>query len=326
MQIGNLNIDGILFLAPLAGISKRPFRLLAREYGASVCYTEMISADAMKYDQHRTIKMLDHTPDEHPVGIQLFGSCPENMAQAVKKIQDYKPDIIDINMGCPVRKVIRKNGGAALLKNIGLATEILQAAVENTKIPVTVKIRSGWSPEEEVYLELGKNAEKAGIAAITLHPRFRTQGFSGKADWEKIRLLKQELGIPVIGNGDVITPQDARDMLDSTGCDAIMIGRAAMKDPFVFKKIKAFLDNGQLLEDLSIKDKIELALEHSRMTIAQYREKSGATMMRKHLAWYTKGFPGGAQLRNRLMNVESFEHISDCLSEYLNSRYVDAGS
>ncbi len=321
-----MNIDGILFLAPLAGISKRPFRLLARQFGASICYTEMISADAMKYEQDKTIRMLDHAPDEHPIGIQLFGSCPENMALAVRRIQEYKPDIIDLNMGCPVRKVVRKNGGASLLKDISLAAEILSAAAENTSLPVTVKIRSGWTSEEDVYLEFGNIAEKAGIAAVTLHPRSRMQGFSGKADWSKIKELKNEISIPVIGNGDIITPQDARDMLDSTGCDAVMIGRAAMKDPYIFRKIEVYLNEGRLIPDLTIEEKIDFALEHARLTIDQYNDRVGTLMMRKHLAWYTKGFPGGAGLRNQLMKVESYVGISDCLMRYCKNRGIATDS
>ncbi|MBN2226374.1 MAG: tRNA dihydrouridine synthase DusB [candidate division Zixibacteria bacterium] len=323
MQIGNLNISGRLLLAPLAGISKRPFRLIARRFGASVCYTEMISTDGMVYEQGKTIAMLDHTPDEHPIGIQLFGSKPENMAKAVVQIQHHRPDLIDLNFGCPVKKVIKKNGGAAILKDISLAGELMAAAVENTAVPVTIKIRSGWSNDSEVYLELGKMAERIGIAAVTLHPRFRTDGFSGHSDWNKITLLKREVSIPVIGNGDIVTPNDARDMLEQTGCDGIMIGRAAMRNPYIFRRIERFLEDGTEIPDLGPREKIDLALEHSRGMIAQYGERSGSFMIRKHLAWYTKGFTGGAELRRRLMTVESYDDIVMSLNEYLQQNRID---
>jgi len=322
MQIGNLNFSGRLLLAPLAGISKRPFRLIARRFGASVCYTEMISADGMVYEQGKTIAMLDHTPDEHPIGIQLFGSKPENLASAVTQIQSHHPDLLDLNFGCPVKKVIKRNGGAAILKDISLAGELMAAAVENSSVPVTIKIRSGWSKDSEVYLELGKMAERIGIAAVTLHPRFRTDGFSGHSDWSKIGLLKREISIPVIGNGDVITPQDARDMFEQTGCDGIMIGRAAMRNPYVFYQVTQFLADGSIVPDLKPEKKVALALEHARETVAQYGERNGAFMMRKHLAWYTKGFTGGGELRRRLMTVESYNDIETYLNDYLNRNRV----
>ena len=309
-------------LAPLAGISKRPFRLIARRFGASVCYTEMISIDGMVYEQGKTISMLDHTPDEHPIGIQLFGAKPENMAKAVVQIQHYKPDLLDLNFGCPVKKVIKKNGGAAILKNISLAGELMAAAVEHAAVPVTIKIRSGWSKDSEVYLELGKMAERIGIAAVTLHPRFRTDGFSGHSDWNKIALLKKEISIPVIGNGDIITPQDARDMLEQTGCDGIMIGRAAMRNPYVFRRIERFLEDGTIIPDLDPRDKTDLALEHARGMIAQYGDRGGSFMMRKHLAWYTRGFTGGGELRRLLMTVESYDDIVMYLNDYLNQNRI----
>ncbi|UCD16439.1 MAG: tRNA dihydrouridine synthase DusB [Candidatus Zixiibacteriota bacterium] len=317
-----MNIDGILFLAPLAGISKRPFRLLARRYGASVCYSEMVSADGMVFEQPRTIQLLDHQPNEHPIGIQVFGANPENMAVAMKRLEVFKPDLLDLNFGCPVKKVIKKNGGAAVLKDVNLAGELMAAAVESASVPVTMKMRSGWSADAEVYLELGRMAEKIGVAAVTLHPRFRSDGFSSRSDWSKIRRLKEEITIPVIGNGDIETPHDARDMLDQTGCDGVMIGRAAMRDPYIFRRVRRFLDDGTLLPEMSSREKIEMALEHARETITQYGERIGTLMMRKHLAWYTRGFPEGAGLRRRLMTVESYHDMVLCLNDYLDKVMV----
>ncbi len=307
-------MKGPLFLAPLAGISNRPFRLLARRFGADLCYTEMISADAIVREQSKTLKMIDISSDEHPIGIQLFGSEPENMAGAVKSILRFNPDLIDINLGCPVKKVIRKNGGAALLKDLILAGEIMAAAVENSPIPVTIKIRSGWETGSDAYLELGKKAENAGIAAITLHPRSRTQGYSEKADWSKIALLKRAVNIPVIGNGDIQSGPDAEKMFAQTGCDAVMVARAAMKNPYVFRQISHYLKTGEVLEEMSADDKIGLALEHSAMMIEHVGEEVGIKKMRKHLVWYTKGFRRGTELRKCLQLVKTMDDIEELLN------------
>jgi len=323
MKIGNLTVEGNLLLAPLAGISNRPFRMLAREYGAALCYTEMISAEAVFRSQKKTFNMIDLEPDEHPVGIQLFGADPTSLARAVKRVLEFKPDLIDLNMGCPVKKVIKKNGGAALLKNVGLAGELISAAVENSTVPITIKIRTGWDVHSEAYMEIGKMAEKKGVAAVTLHPRSRTENYSHKADWSKIAELKKELSIPVIGNGDIFSPEDAERIIKQTGCDAIMLGRAAMKDPSVFKRIKTYLTEGRLFPESTIAERIEMAIEHSRLMIVQFGERLGALKMRKHLAWYSKGFPGGAELRRRLKHVESLDDIKALFQAYLDRSLVD---
>lgn len=316
MVIGNLIIDGGLFLAPLAGISNYPFRLLARRFGASLCYTEMISADAVSRDQEKTVRMLDMAPDEHPIGVQLFGSSPEYISRAVRMVERHKPDLIDINIGCPVKKVIKKNGGAALLKDPILAAEVLAAAVESTSLPVTAKMRTGWKKNSDIFIELGKKAEKVGVAAITLHPRSRSEGYQEKSDWSKIALLKKEISIPVIGNGDINTAMDAEAMILQTGCDAIMIGRAAMRNPYVFRQIKSYLAEGIILNDLSIQDTIELALEHSRLMVKRFGERYGILMMRKHLAWYTRGFSGGAEVRRHLKDISTYDDICRLFEGY----------
>jgi len=311
-----LTVDGRLFLAPLAGISNYPFRSLARKFGASFCYTEMVSADALARNQEKTLRMLDMAPDEHPVGVQLFGSSPEYIARAVKVVEDFGPDLIDLNIGCPVRKVVRKNGGAALLKDPVLAGEIMSAAVENCSLPVTIKTRTGWQKDSDTYLEFGKIAEKAGISAITLHPRSRSDSYKDKSDWSKIKLLKKEVSIPVIGNGDIRTPQDAEVMLSQTGCDAIMIGRAAMWNPYIFRQIKTYLDDGINLPDMMLGEIYQLILEHVQLMVEQFGDKNGILMMRKHLAWYTKGMRGGAELRRQLFTVETYEDICKLFDEY----------
>ncbi len=316
MQIGNLTISGGIFLAPLAGISNRPFRLLARRFGAAMAYTEMISADALARNQAKTIAMIDIEPDEHPVGVQLFGAKREYIAASVEKLAKFSPDVIDLNFGCPVKKVIRKNGGAAVLKDLGLAEKLMRAAAENTDIPVTIKIRSGWSSNDAVYLELGKLAEDCGISAITFHPRSRNQNYGDRADWSQITELKKQIKIPVIGNGDVKSGPDAEAMFDETGCDAIMIGRAAMRNPRIFYQINKYLETGEEPPGLSTEEKIDLALEHARMTTLTYGEKVGAKMMRKHLAWYTKGMRESGELRKNLMSVESYKEIENLLRDY----------
>jgi len=315
MRIGNLTLENPLILAPLAGISSYPFRLLARKYGAALCYTEMISADALVRDNETTIRMLDMPPDEHPVGVQVFGSNPENIALAVKRISELKPDLIDINIGCPVPKVIKKNGGAALLKNPALAGEIMAAAAENTSLPVTIKMRSGWKDDEDVYIELGKMAEKYRLAAVTLHPRARSENYEKKSDWSKIALLKKELTIPVIGNGDVVTPQDAFDMLKQTGCDAVMIGRAAMKNPQVFQRMKAFLHDGEFIDELSPGEKMALALTHTELMITRYGERKAVLLMRKHLAWYSKGILGACRWRENLRFINTLDDVRKLINE-----------
>nr|MBN2277185.1 tRNA dihydrouridine synthase DusB [candidate division Zixibacteria bacterium] len=304
-------------MAPLAGISNRPFRLLARKYGAALCYTEMISADAVAMNQEKTLQMIDISKDEYPIGVQLFGSKPELLASAVRKVAEFHPDLIDLNLGCPVKKVTKKNGGAALLKNLQLSVELMVAAVENARVPVTIKMRTGWEASDDVYLEIGRQAEKIGVAAVTLHARSRAHDYSTRSDWSKIALLKRELTIPVIGNGDVVTPFDARQLLDGTGCDFVMIGRAAMKNPHVFKIINTYLEEGRILPELDPASKAAMALEHARLMVACYGQKGGALKMRKHLAWYSKGFPDGAELRRKLMQVLDLSQIENIFREYL---------
>jgi len=318
-------MKGLLFLAPLAGISNYPFRFLCRRSGAAFCYTEMVSADAVIRNQEKTIRMVDIDPDEHPVGVQLFGSRPEYLAGAVKVIEALGADLIDLNMGCPVRKVIKKNGGAALLKDPILAAEIMAATVENTRLPVTVKLRLGWTRDHEVCFELGQAAQRLGLAAVTLHPRSRADTYADKADWTKIAQMKKMLSIPVIGNGDVKTASDAETMLARTGCDAVMIGRAAMRDPYVFHRIKTYLDSGRQVPEQTVEEKIELALEHTRMMVERFGQKGGTLMMRKHLAWYTRGLRGGAELRKDIMKITCYRDAVGILDSYRKKRGGAAG-
>jgi len=263
--------------------------------------------------------MMAFKPDEQPIGIQLFGANPESLGKAAQiTVSDFGPDLIDVNLGCPVRKVVNKNGGAAILKDLTLTEEIIDAVVAGAgRTPVTIKLRTGWDEQHPVYLEVGDIACKHGVAAITLHARSRSGGFSGQADWGAIGRLKQAVDIPVIGNGDIRTPEDARRMIDETGCDAIMVGRAAMGDPLLFGHIQHFLETGEKLPAVTITERLEVARQHARLMIDDCGEERGALKMRKFLAWYVKGCPGAAALRPRLMQVSSMVDIDIVFDEYL---------
>ncbi|MBN1212244.1 MAG: tRNA dihydrouridine synthase DusB [candidate division Zixibacteria bacterium] len=319
MRIGNLNLKGQVLAAPLAGISNRPFRVLAVGWGAALTYTEMVSSEGIIRHQKKTLALMEFQSDEQPIGIQLFGANPEVMGQAAAIVREqFCPDLIDLNFGCPVKKVVRKNGGAAVLKDLVLTEEIIRAVVEAAgEIPVTIKIRSGWDDENPVYIEAGIIARKAGAAAVTLHARSRSRGFAGEADWLAIKKLKNAIDIPVIGNGDIKTPLDARRMIDQTACDAVMIGRVSFGNPFIFGRVDHYLKTGELLPEPSVTDKIELALEHAELMVGQYGETRGAKMMRRYLGWYVKGWPGATELRPRLFQVETRDDIKQVFDDYL---------
>ncbi len=319
MRIGNLNLSNGAILAPLAGVSNRPFRVLAVRFGASLTYTEMVSSEGIIRSQRRTLEMMRFNSDEQPLGIQLFGANPESMRQAAEiTAKEFAPDLIDINFGCPVRKVVNKNGGAAVLKDLKLTEEIIAATVEGAgEIPVTVKARTGWDASSPVYLELGAIAQKAGARAIALHARSRASGFSGAADWDSIRRLKEAVDIPVIGNGDVRTAEDARRMLDETGCDAVMVGRAAMGNPYIFHEIKHLLDTGDLVDPLSVGQKLEIARRHAVLMAEEYGEERGLIKMRKFLGMYVKGLRGASRIRPLLFHVTSLDEIDRIFKEYL---------
>lgn len=324
MKIGNLNLNNSILLAPLAGVSNRPFRVLAIKAGADVTYTEMVSSEGIIRNQGKTLKMMEFKSDEQPLGIQLFGANPEVMFKAAEiTAKQFHPDIIDINFGCPVKKVVNKNGGAAILKDLQLTEEIIKATVEGAgDIPVFIKIRTGWNDANPVYLEVGEIAQKSGAKAITLHARSRVKGFSGKADWSTIKQLKEATALPIVGNGDINTPEDAKKMFEQTGCDAVMIGRAALGNPFIFKQIKHYLKTGELLGTPTVKEKIEMAQTHARLMAEQYGEERGAIMMRRYLGWYVKGFKGATELRPLLFQVTTVSDIDEIFNDYLTRNRV----
>jgi tRNA-dihydrouridine synthase B len=317
MNPRNFKESRAVIYAPLAGISDSPSRKIARRFGADITISELISAEGVIRNGRGTLDLARFDDDERPFGLQLFGKNPESMALAAKILSEMEPDFIDINFGCPARKIVSKNGGSSILRDLELMEKIVANVVNIIGIPVTVKMRSGWDDETPVYLEAGRIIENCGASAVTLHPRSRSQGFDGKADWSQISELKQALGIPVIGNGDISTPEDARRMFDQTGCDAIMIGRASIGNPWIFRGIKEYLKTGIVPPPPTARQRIELALEHFDMNIEYYGLPSGLYKMRSRFCRYIKGFPGASRIRNRLVRLESPSEIKDLFYRYL---------
>ena len=282
-------------------------------------FTEMVSSEAIVRHQDKTFEMMAFKSDERPIGIQLFGGNPEVMKEAAQiTVEKFRPDVVDINFGCPVKKVVNKNGGAAVLRDLKLTEEIIHGVVEGAgTTPTTVKTRCGWDDTMPVYVEVGRIAQRAGAKAITLHARSRSKGFSGKADWEAIRELKAAVDITVVGNGDILTPADAKRMIDETGCDGVMIGRAALGNPFIFSQMNHFLNCGQDSEEPSMIEKINMARLHAQLMGEQFGNERGAIMMRRYLGWYVKGFPGATELRPKLFEVGTIADVDAVFSSYV---------
>lgn len=317
MKIGNLNLDNRVFLSPMAGVTDLPFRLICKEQDCGVLYTEMVNAKALCYDDKNTKKMLKIEDEEHPVAIQIFGSDPEYMGGAAKILNSYPNEILDINMGCPAPKVVKNGDGSALLKNPELAAKVLRAVVENSEKPVTLKIRKGWDDTCINAVEIAKIAEDCGISAIAIHGRTREQYYSGKADWDIIRQVKENVSIPVIGNGDVFEVQDAINMLNQTNCDAIMIGRGAQGNPWIFKRINHYMQTGEILPEPTLEEKIETAKKHLKLAVEEHGEYVAVREMRKHIAWYLKGLRNSARVRDEINKIESYEEVVNKLEGYM---------
>lgn len=320
MMIGNLNVPGRVFCAPMAGISTRPYRVFARRFGAAVVYTEMISSHGLAYNDKKTKDLMDFGDDERPIGVQLFGADPGIMYRAAKFVSEKNPDLIDLNFGCPVKKVVKKNGGAAVLKDLGLTRDLVAATVAAGNIPVTVKLRSGWDETSKVFAEAGKVCEAAGVSAITLHARTRAGQFAGRACWEDIKRLKEIVSVPVIGNGDIRSGEDAARMIEVTGCDAVMIGRAAMGYPWIFREVATFLETGVNPPAPSFDEKATIIIEHARMLTQTFGEKRAMFKMRHHVAWYAKGWPGVAKVRRRAFAMTTLAELEELLDDYRQSR------
>ena len=309
MKIGNLNLDNRVFLSPMAGVTDLPFRLICKEQDCGMLYTEMVNAKALCYDDQNTKKMLKIEEEEHPVAIQIFGSDPEYMGGAAKILNSYPNEILDINMGCPAPKVVKNGDGSALLKNPELAAKVLKAVVGNSEKPVTLKIRKGWDDTCINAVEIAKIAEDCGISAIAIHGRTREQYYSGKADWDIIRQVKENVSIPVIGNGDVFEVEDAINMLNQTNCDAIMIGRGAQGNPWIFKRINHYMQTGEILPGPTLEEKINTAKKHLKLAVEEHGEYVAVREMRKHIAWYLKGLRNSARVRDEINKIESYEEV-----------------
>ena len=320
-KIGNIELKNNVVLAPMAGISNSAYRTIIKEMGAGLVVCEMVSDKAIYYGSKKTIDMLYVTDFERPISQQIFGSDKETFISAAKYIyENMKPDIIDINMGCPVPKVaIGAQAGSALLKNPEKVYEIVKAVVDSVPIPVTVKIRSGWDENSINAVEIAKIIEKAGASAITVHPRTRKQGYSGHADWNIIKQVKENVSIPVIGNGDITSPFDAKKMLDETGCDAIMIGRGVLGNPWLIKECIEYLDNGTLPSEVTIKDKVDMIKHHLDLLIKTKPLKVALLEIRSHAAWYLKGLPNVKELKEQIFKTKTEEELINLLDNYLKN-------
>lgn len=317
MIIGNLDIKNNIFLAPMAGVTDVTFRKICKKYGCGATYSEMISAKGLYYNDKKTASLMKRDEKEDIAAIQIFGSDPKIMAEIAPRLEEYGADFIDINMGCPTPKIVNNGDGCALMKNPELAGEIVFAVSEAVKIPVTVKIRKGW--EEENAVEMSKILEQGGAKAITVHGRTREQFYSGTADWKVIKRVKESVGVPVIGNGDIFKAQDALDMLKFTGCDGVMVARGAQGNPFIFKQIKEVTENGDCGFYPSERDRLLQAWEHTKLLAEDKGESRGIKEARKHIAWYIKGMRESAAMKTKVFKAQTLAEIDE-LFEYMLSK------
>jgi nifR3 family TIM-barrel protein len=318
-----------LYLAPMAGVSESPFRRVCRKFGADVVVTEFLSAEAIRRENKATLAKLKFGPDERPIGVQIFGAEPDAMADAAALVTDvFQPEFIDINFGCPVKKVVRRNGGSGCLKDLDMVQSIIRAVAAATHLPVTVKIRSGWNEEMRDPVKIGLKCQEAGATALALHPRTRTQMYSGSARWEEIAAVVDALEIPVIGNGDIKTAEDAVRLQRQTGCAAVMIARGAFGQPWIFNQTKALLAGLPKPEAPGVAERFAIAMDHARMVDSYEADLAGAAIeFRKHLGWYVKGLRDSAELRKKLYAVNRFSEIEGIFAEYLagHEAWVTAG-
>lgn len=318
MKIGDFETINNIFLAPMAGITDLPFRLLCREQGCGLTYTEMVSAKGLYYTGIEKNRLLDTHPAESPCAVQIFGSDPALMAEIALRIQEERAGefgLLDINMGCPVKKVVNSGEGCALMKDMPLASRIIQSVSKAVSMPVTVKFRKGWDLNNDIAVEFAKMAEESGASAVTIHARTREQMYSGEADWETIARVKAAVHIPVIGNGDIFKPQDAVDILKTTGCDAVMVARGALGRPWIFHEIQALLEGRPAVVPNEIQ-RIDAAKRHTMMSCQYKGEKAAIPEMRKHVSWYVKGIREATTFRNRINQARTLNEMIDMLDEY----------
>lgn len=315
LNIGNLKLENNILLAPMAGITDLPFRLICEKYNPGMVTTEMVSSKAILYNDEKTKKLINITNEKRPVSIQIFGSDIEAMSYTSKYVSNIADDV-DINMGCPAPKVTKNGDGSSLLKDINHAGEIIEAVVKNSTVPVSLKIRLGWDKENIVATEIAKIAEQAGVSMITVHGRTRSEFYSGKSNLEEIAKVKENVGIPVIGNGDIIDEESAENMFKKTNVDGIMIGRGAIGNPWIFEKVKYYLKTGNKLQELSLNEKRKIITEHFLLELQEKGEYTGIREFRKHLAYYSKGIEKASEFRNKINALESKEEVIECINEY----------
>jgi len=317
MKIGDITIETPVFLAPMAGVTDYPFRILCKEQGAGVVYSEFVSAHGIIRENVKTLEMIRFTPEERPIGIQIFGDTPDVMAEAARKVVDlFQPDILDINYGCPVPKVTKRGAGSAARRDLSLMETITSAVVEAVpKVPVTVKMRAGWNHTSIVIPEAGPLLENCGVKAIALHPRTTTDQYHSQADWNLIKILKETVSIPVIGNGDIQVVEDVMRMFEATGCDAVMVGRAALGNPWFFRAAKAMLNGDPPPDPPDLEERIRVCRRHFQLMLEWHGSRTGTNLMRKHFGWYIKDFPGAAALRKQLVTAAGRDEMVQLLDQ-----------
>lgn len=312
----------MLVLAPLAGWSDLPFRRLCREYGAGMVYTEMVSADGALRAQRKTLALTEFDEVERPVVIQIFGAEAETVAGAVRTIAERRPDFIDLNFGCPAKKIIKRGAGAALMRDLPLLQQIAAAAVKASTVPISAKLRSGWDAESVNVIEAAKRLEDVGVRMLAIHPRTQTMQFKGRADWRHIAAVKQAVTVPVIGNGDVQSPADAVRMFRETGCDAVMIGRAACGNPWIFQRARQYMQTGIMPPAPSFEQRVKICLRHLELSVEHYGERRAVQMMRKQMLLYLKGVPNIAEIRKQVLTCNTFQAVENVLLGFLETLQI----